>query len=87
VKWGSTAPGAWGNVAQRDTVIPHGMGLTPQVVFAIETPIATFSSGGTALPVIDSIVSFDGTNITVRSRTADGAQTNNANTIWWLAIG
>lgn len=85
--FGTAAPGAWGTVAQRDWTVSHGMGLTPTVAFAIEAPIATVSSAGVLLPVIVALVSKDGTNLTFRGRTADGANTNNANAVYWVAIG
>lgn len=87
IRFGSAAPGAWGNVAQIDTVIAHGLGADPVFADAIWLPgISTVSSGGVVLPVITSIFSKDATNLTIRSRTADGALTNNASTLFWMAI-
>jgi hypothetical protein len=86
VGFGTAAPGAWGGVAQRDWTVAHGLGANPIVAFGIEAPIGTVSSGGVALPVIVGLLSKDATNLTFRGRTADGATTNNANSVFWLAI-
>jgi hypothetical protein len=88
LRFGSVAPGAWGSVAQRDDTIAHSLAAVPDLAGGIWLPgIATVSSGGTVLPVVVSLFSKDGTNIVLRSRTADGATTNNAATLLWWAVG
>lgn len=87
VNFGSGNPGSWGAQSQIDWVVPHGLGTTPVVAFAIGDPKATVSSGGIDIPITTALLSMDATNVTFRLRTGDGAVTSNADPVYWLAIG
>lgn len=86
VAFGSVATPAFGGTNRASGTITHGLGVAPVAVMMIAGTIATFGGEAADSPVTVSWFTPTTTQISYEARIASG-QSNNATTIYWIAIG
>lgn len=88
IKFGSTNGGAFGGANRHSDLIPHGLGVTPQIAFVWANYIgAPSTSTGVDEAVTVSYYGLDATNITVLASLMNGATAGVGTTYYWVVIG